>query len=515
MDRSLYIQPFEVTQLANAGVWDQTSFLESLRNQEFPLILIHHIPFFGLHRERWTPEMLAAIEANYSPFRTYGGTVVYKPSQPSDIQPVQVSAAGPAPPTSTGVSLQRLDESGNMFQPDIAVHPNNPDHLAAIAITATNPDCQLGDCRLDAILFTSVDGGATWLEQTPFSLADFSISDPQVAISPDGLLTISAVRDGAITTRQARAENGYELQPGGQLEVTRAQVTGLYRLTDDPQNGDLYLSFDSQFLDRELIGPAFIRSGDNGSSWSSIRDADLRVSVSDIAQFRITPLTDIQVMAGSGEQVALVWTWEPQSYEWPVGVWLALSDDGGETFGEPVQIASTWGLINSTFRNGVYYLLYRGGSAFDQSLMLARSEDGGLSWEATPVSGNISLAADFETGAGLGVSPDGTVDIVFYTPQDSSCALDQEQWRNSFLGPWTDTCLYNVYHTFAPDGGARFVPPIRLNEAPIRGDMFLHLNGRSTMGSHLSVASTDEAAFPVWIGTDRGESVLMTARIDR
>jgi hypothetical protein len=60
--RPLIIQPFEVTQLAWAGKWDQTALLESINNKEFASIIIFDRPWAN---ERWTQEMLAAINQSY------------------------------------------------------------------------------------------------------------------------------------------------------------------------------------------------------------------------------------------------------------------------------------------------------------------------------------------------------------------------------------------------------------------------------------------------------------------
>jgi hypothetical protein len=77
--QSLYLQPFEVTQMAWAGVWDQTPLVESIRHQEFPLILIHFFPDYPVYKERWTEEMLSAIRRFYVPEKTLADTVVYRP----------------------------------------------------------------------------------------------------------------------------------------------------------------------------------------------------------------------------------------------------------------------------------------------------------------------------------------------------------------------------------------------------------------------------------------------------
>jgi hypothetical protein len=80
-DRPLYLQPFEVTQLSDAGLWDQGPLLESIRDQEFPIILIHHFSGWPVYKERWTPEMLSTITQNYGPTELLAETIVYRPAE--------------------------------------------------------------------------------------------------------------------------------------------------------------------------------------------------------------------------------------------------------------------------------------------------------------------------------------------------------------------------------------------------------------------------------------------------
>jgi ABC-type glycerol-3-phosphate transport system permease component len=79
--RPLVIQPFEATQLARAGVWDQRPFLEALDRQEFAAILIFRVPGIALEKERWTPEMLQEIARRYQPTEQIGNTIVYRPKR--------------------------------------------------------------------------------------------------------------------------------------------------------------------------------------------------------------------------------------------------------------------------------------------------------------------------------------------------------------------------------------------------------------------------------------------------
>jgi hypothetical protein len=116
--QALYIQPFEVTQLANAGLWDQSAFVENIQNKEFPMILIHHFPDFPVYESRWTPEMLSAIEKNYYLSHSLADTFVYRPrgSRLNDsIKPLFCPSAQWQMPTSGGFGIQWSENGLNVF----------------------------------------------------------------------------------------------------------------------------------------------------------------------------------------------------------------------------------------------------------------------------------------------------------------------------------------------------------------------------------------------------------------
>ena len=78
--RQIYFQPFELTQLARDGKWDQRPFLRALEEEEFATILIWQ-PYYAYDvlNTRWTPEMLDRINERYEPTEEVAGTVVYRP----------------------------------------------------------------------------------------------------------------------------------------------------------------------------------------------------------------------------------------------------------------------------------------------------------------------------------------------------------------------------------------------------------------------------------------------------
>lgn len=77
----LYLQPFEVTQMARAGLWDQTPLVDNIGDGRFSLILIHYFRTFPVYKERWTGEMLAAINQAYVPGELLADTRVYRPAR--------------------------------------------------------------------------------------------------------------------------------------------------------------------------------------------------------------------------------------------------------------------------------------------------------------------------------------------------------------------------------------------------------------------------------------------------
>lgn len=81
--RPIILQPFELTQLSRAGLWDQTPVVASIEQQRYAVILVYTVPDYPLEQDRWTAEMLAAIDRAYIAGprigTEYGGSVVFTP----------------------------------------------------------------------------------------------------------------------------------------------------------------------------------------------------------------------------------------------------------------------------------------------------------------------------------------------------------------------------------------------------------------------------------------------------
>ncbi|NSW53035.1 MAG: glycosyltransferase family 39 protein [Anaerolineae bacterium] len=77
--KPLRFQPFEYKMLENAGLWDQSDFLTSIREKQFSLVLLYDPPWWDSRSSRWSPEQLAAIEENYGISERVADTLVYQP----------------------------------------------------------------------------------------------------------------------------------------------------------------------------------------------------------------------------------------------------------------------------------------------------------------------------------------------------------------------------------------------------------------------------------------------------
>jgi hypothetical protein len=78
---NLVFQPFEFKMLSEAGKWDQSAFITSIQQKEFPLILLYDPSTWDSQQARWTPEQLSAIYANYQRKGELAETILLEPKR--------------------------------------------------------------------------------------------------------------------------------------------------------------------------------------------------------------------------------------------------------------------------------------------------------------------------------------------------------------------------------------------------------------------------------------------------
>ena len=417
-------------------------------------------------------------------------------------------------------TLRLISQVPYVFEPHIAVDPTNPDHLAAVVISTTEFACDLAvQCQGRLVLYTSNDGGVTWAEQIPFDRAASS-GDGVVGFGPDGTLYLTGLAGSGpgygVFTAWASKEGKMD------LSTTRAVTskTGNDKpwLTIDPQNGTLFVTYS---------GPAdtptndyyvqLVQSTDQGKTWTKPVIASPGIPLSALESGQAIPHFGAQVMIGEGSNLAIAWAWAPGFDTFPSGVWVATSNDKGQTFSEARQIAETWGIISTAFHEGDYYIFYRQGTEAVQELVLAISHDGGSTWTTTSVSGELPIYFDSDKAPGINVAPNGTIDVMFYAHGEGAPeCIDVSAFRKRRVQGWIDQCIYDVYFTFSKDGGQTFHAPIKLNDIPIIGSRFLRTNGSSRPGEYMGMASTNDYAYPTWIDTQGAEGTqAYTVQIKR
>jgi ABC-type glycerol-3-phosphate transport system permease component len=78
--KRIQFQPFEMTQLSRDGLWKQDRAVETIRDEKYAVVMMWEPPFArDIKRDRWTEEMLGAIEAHYEPTDRLADMVVYRP----------------------------------------------------------------------------------------------------------------------------------------------------------------------------------------------------------------------------------------------------------------------------------------------------------------------------------------------------------------------------------------------------------------------------------------------------
>ena len=64
-----------------AKVWDETPFIQDIKDKKFGLILLYAPMNWDSRRERWTAAQLQAISTNYEVVDNIAETWVYKPKK--------------------------------------------------------------------------------------------------------------------------------------------------------------------------------------------------------------------------------------------------------------------------------------------------------------------------------------------------------------------------------------------------------------------------------------------------
>lgn len=183
----------------------------------------------------------------------------------------------------------------------------------------------------------------------------------------------------------------------------------------------------------------------------------------------------------------------PPAEPWGLVAWT--SADGGSTFGPAKTVAE--GLVASQRvlidlapapafavdpRSGRIYASWESG----HDVFLSRSDDGAGTWSA-PHRMSPSTGGQFLPG--IGIAPDGRVDVAFY---------DRSADRGDVLA--------QVVLASSSDGGRTFVTET-VSDRPFDSIVGSFTSDNIMLGSHLAVISQPDSATVVWADTARGNRV--------
>jgi beta-lactamase regulating signal transducer with metallopeptidase domain len=430
----------------------------------------------------------------------------------------------------------QVSKAPYVFNAGIAVDPTNPERIAVMVNKAEEDNCDYEICKLYPLLYTSSDAGESFQEQLPFGDKPINTLAYPIFDATGNLYTNATfdLDDQWFTTQTYIGQTDRTmkvLENETPLDDDRIYDSKLFV---DTETNTLYLSYlELQEVSFEVWSgtPKFRTSADGGKTWSEPVNV-LKKPTWETNGGRAL-LTSL--LLGEGDELAVVWFQEDYvffdrqgqyTYTEPVesapySVWVAPSRDGGKTFLSPRKIAESWGVISTAYANGAYYIVTREASyeTGEVSLRLLHSKNNGLSWGTANINRNIKLYSSFpyEVAPGLSVASDGTVDVVFYAqtnaPECISIPVPMSR-------QWTDKCNYNIYYTSSKDVSRTlrtFTDPQQLNEEVMVGSQFVRLFGMTTPGWFIGIASTNDAAYPVWIGNREGVEGTQTymMRIER
>lgn len=258
--------------------------------------------------------------------------------------------------------------------------------------------------------------------------------------------------------------------------------------TGGPHDGNVYISW-TRFTGVGQIDILVGTSRDRGATWSSLQVSG-PIPKGDAEGF----YQDSMVAVGPAGEVYALWDesfLDPGAFA-RTKIWMAVSLDGGRTFGEPRVVEGDVipiSLPNAGYRHDSYpvaaadvggahrgrlYLTWADQRSGNADILLKYSDDRGATWSSIRrVNDDAGTAAQFFQW--VSVAPDGRVDIAFYDRRDDPA----------------DTLL-NEYYAVSVDGGNTFTN-VRVSDVSSDPAVW-----PAFIGDYNQIASTARTAHPAW-----------------
>ena len=464
---------------------------------------------------------------------------VYDPAAPSRSWPTLELAATAADGTivDVGPNIQISAQYPHAIfdMCDVASDPNDESRLVASALCWRKGD-------IDCIVFFSHDGGATW--ETACELVASGgerQSDHAVEFGPDGIVFLASTRhdpnrgSGPLGAKSAGSRTGFRVsEDGGKTWMNRGVLSSdidrpwiAVDTTKGKYRGNLYfhgnvdepICFVSRDAAETVTGPVFPRAG---KKFLNYRHAEPVVGA------------DGSVVIVGQDNDLNHSRHRPKLHTWR-------STDGGCTFEERSLVNTQWwhDRILSSKRldtfwprlasdnesvklSGRIYCVWGDGTAIDfedadrrgidgERIFFSSSADYGLTWTQPIVLSEQSMTRDGQTGEYMSFKPSiavnrsGVIAVSWYDRRGLAPPSRQPiPGRKDRFKLVTDS--WNVRVRVSQDGGATWLPSVRMNEKPGRG--------LADVGHSAGITAGADGRFhPVWIDNRNGTRQLWTAAI--
>src|SRR5579859_7930308 len=410
---------------------------------------------------------------------------------------------GPAPRTGPAAPFQPLTipnfganvrantdpQSPNRAQqePSIAVNPTN-----VLDVVAAAKDERAGTNTKQVWIYTSTDGGVTWINQQFPLLAPASpfSSDPVVTFSDDGQCYVTALPYGGGThdgVQVARSlDGGITFSTGVQLPGSNPnsdkEWTWIDNFPSSPYYHRLYTAW-MDFSSGSVIH--FNYSSDRGITWSAM------VTVGNANQFPmpvVFPNGDVIVTYDGGT------------------VGYRRSTNGGVSFGAFQSISSLtsppcppddsgcgiWRLnaipatgIDPT--NGDAVVTWSDGRTGKAVVYYSRSTDNGATWSAAAQLSPPTVANTYQVEPWVVADEAGTWHAIWYDDHDNP-----------------NTSIFNIDYSQSTDDGATWSTAVRISTATSDLRIGIPSSYNLAAGDYINIAAAHNNVYGVWTDTRSG-----------
>jgi len=436
------------------------------------------------------------------------------------------------------------------FEVLVAADPDNPNHLLGCSIIeATKQPSTQGR---HTIVYSSMDGGATWQPTLEVDRGDFS-TDPACTFGIDNqayfTIGIIGAAPGFPASAYANRLGVYRSLDAGRswrppvdlpwvdrefiaVDTTRSRYRGNVYING---NGSVRAARDGH----AMMGSTFFRSFDGGQTFSYPYLIASAPSHHPPGQTQSSVLADGTIVAAyldvnDSEGIGLT----DRAKTADGAIHVVTSSDSEETFSRPTvaqEVHSCGGSVPSLAadRSGGpfqdhLYLTWTDLRSGRCEILLIKSSDKGKTWsqpivvnDALPRGTNEERVDPFHIMSVVAVNKEGVVGVMWYDPRDGR-----------------DKDGYSVRFSASVDGGETFLPSVRVSEVPASYEMKnwqfwmqaegggdsdadaarANLNGSFGVdlwpGHTTGMASTADGTFhPFWVDNRTGLTQVWTATV--